>query len=879
MIPVDGGRAIWHGNSLTFSIAASGSTSESIDYVWPPADATVGGQALLSDGSGVLSFGIPSTSAAHNLMSGTHSDTTNSTPPARGSIIYGNATPAWDELTEGTALGGAATDFLGVDGTDVGYRTIAQILLDLGLTSTTDGSSGASLIGIPEIAGATYDQLEEAWDVFNASGLISGGSVTDGGGETVDVASLSGALRIANGHVASLVSFDFAGSIEHAIPTDTVRWVGIEYNAGTPQVVVKASDSWNMHNEFPLASVVNENTTLHIENNPQFIANFGAHALTRFYETMPVHRDDRSGGIILGETGTRYVTVTAGTLWDRVTEFTISAIDTDPCSNADTFNIYVGTTLDPCSPLSQWPNEFFFDDPCSTRQAMGVNKYGNIWFYIETDGDLVAMYGTSNTATQAAAELESAPTTLPNRISSHGKLIGRMIYQNGAASAADIQSVFTTTFTTTGVTDHGDLAGLADDDHTQYLLVTGGRALAGAWDMNNENLTNVDIDNGTVDNAIIGGGTPAAATVTALTANEAVILGDGGDNFSVASDGVDIDTSGNFTNVGNISGSDIDISAGTGDISTTGTLASGAHTFTAPSQDWLHTGSFAGSAWQAQDSATAARFQLYTKDGDGTDDANFEVYVGEDGVQTVSPGSIGDATWLRLGYDSAGTEWELRTEKNGSGTPRDLRVFAVGKDLLLSSGNNITTNCTDDLELEAGSDVRSTTVRDNMTGSAANMRVSTSSGDIERFTSSARYKTIDSDMTAEKASVVLSLRPRKFYSLCAKAVIELKEPIGDPNEPIRFLRKPYKDFTNFEDMAAEYNVKSDNIKSATLKGDDPNKVFYGLVAEEVMAVYPEAADEEGYDINFIMAALIKQVQVQAQKNADLTKRIEILEKL
>ena len=47
--------------------------------------------------------------------------------------------------------------------------------------------------------------------------------------------------------------------------------------------------------------------------------------------------------------------------------------------------------------------------------------------------------------------------------------------------------------------DHGDLTGLGDDDHTQYLLADGTRILAGAWDMGSQNLTNVNIDSGTVD--------------------------------------------------------------------------------------------------------------------------------------------------------------------------------------------------------------------------------------------------------------------------------------------------------------------------------------------------------------------------------------------
>jgi len=58
-------------------------------------------------------------------------------------------------------------------------------------------------------------------------------------------------------------------------------------------------------------------------------------------------------------------------------------------------------------------------------------------------------------------------------------------------------------------------------------------------------------------------------TVPAFTATAAVILGDGGDNFSVASDGIDIDTSGNITNGGTI---------GSGAITSTGAITAGGAT-------------------------------------------------------------------------------------------------------------------------------------------------------------------------------------------------------------------------------------------------------------------------------------------------------------
>src|SRR5690606_32942061 len=43
---------------------------------------------------------------------------------------------------------------------------------------------------------------------------------------------------------------------------------------------------------------------------------------------------------------------------------------------------------------------------------------------------------------------------------------------------------------------HGALTGLSDDDHTQYLLVNGSRAMTGSLDMGTNNITNGGNDDG-----------------------------------------------------------------------------------------------------------------------------------------------------------------------------------------------------------------------------------------------------------------------------------------------------------------------------------------------------------------------------------------------
>jgi len=46
-----------------------------------------------------------------------------------------------------------------------------------------------------------------------------------------------------------------------------------------------------------------------------------------------------------------------------------------------------------------------------------------------------------------------------------------------------------TMYTSGGTTDHGTLTGLGDDDHTQYLLVSGTRAMTGDLDMAGNDIT------------------------------------------------------------------------------------------------------------------------------------------------------------------------------------------------------------------------------------------------------------------------------------------------------------------------------------------------------------------------------------------------------
>lgn len=79
----------------------------------------------------------------HNLLSARHADTAAQTV-SRGSLIYGNSTPAWDELTIG-----AAGTVLVSDGTDAAWGADAHNLLSTrhGDTSAAAAARGALIVG------------------------------------------------------------------------------------------------------------------------------------------------------------------------------------------------------------------------------------------------------------------------------------------------------------------------------------------------------------------------------------------------------------------------------------------------------------------------------------------------------------------------------------------------------------------------------------------------------------------------------------------------------------------------------------------------------------------------------------------------------------
>lgn len=328
-----------------------------------------------------------------------------------------------------------------------------------------------------------FHSIQHMQDTFHSAGVITGGTVITGSAaESIDVQSGSGFVRDVDDETTTIFYHDFDATSSLAIPFDTTRYIGINLNSGLPELIVQTTDVWDFNTNYPLAVVVNDSGSISIKDARHKVGDHANKMIQRMWETTPLARDERGGGLILGSTN-RDIEVTPGTLWDKLEDFDIGAFDT---TTGDTFDIYwrSASVFEVSRSNTQWDNASY-DDGTGTLAILGSNRYANMWFYLETAGDVVAQYGRDQYTSVALAQAEDPPTNAPDRITHLTKLIGRIIFQEAGSAVEVVESVFTTEFAAGGVADHGGLAGLADDDHAQYLLTDGTRALTGEWETGN----------------------------------------------------------------------------------------------------------------------------------------------------------------------------------------------------------------------------------------------------------------------------------------------------------------------------------------------------------------------------------------------------------
>lgn len=131
-------------------------------------------------------------------------------------------------------------------------------------------------------------------------------------------------------------------------------------------------------------------------------------------------------------------------------------------------------------------------DDGDDKADLGTNKWVRSVFFV-SETQIHWVYPSTFYSVQAQALIAPDPLLPPGLVDFPKSTA--LVYQADAtdfsgATWIDVRPVLGIQGSGSEVSDHGSLSGLADDDHAQYLLVDGTRAMTGTFDLGDQDLAN-----------------------------------------------------------------------------------------------------------------------------------------------------------------------------------------------------------------------------------------------------------------------------------------------------------------------------------------------------------------------------------------------------
>ena len=213
-----------------------------------------------------------------------------------------------------------------------------------------------------------------------------------------------------------------------------------------------------------VAKIYRAGNFLHILSYGDFANNLPEKLLIKDIQTAQFLR---ISGLALSESATRVVNVSAGAVYFGVNPIVLAA----SASNVNTTLQYhrvsgVWTGV----PVTQYNNTQYDDG--TNLQTLNNNQYGVVWVYrgVEASNHTYLLLGSASYTLPQAQSAQ--PDGLPDAVSSHGMLIGRIIVQKNASTATEIDQVASISFQGVPVTNHNDTSGIQGGAVGDYQHLT-----------------------------------------------------------------------------------------------------------------------------------------------------------------------------------------------------------------------------------------------------------------------------------------------------------------------------------------------------------------------------------------------------------------------
>ncbi|RKY30311.1 MAG: hypothetical protein DRP74_07290, partial [Candidatus Omnitrophota bacterium] len=279
---------------------------------------------------------------------------------------------------------------------------------------------------------------------------------------------------------------------------DTTYFVCLDYNDGTPQIVLDTTNPYNRttspdRTQIPIGKVRKDG-----DDNVHYISggfNLQDGVAKLHSRAGTLRSKELASGSAIAYSGTNNFTMTEGIAYVGINRIILSSYDSAVTKFTPVYRDGAGGWTYGADRNTIDYNHY--DKGDGTLGNIGVSRYSVHWVYKHIDDDHVYVrYGEGNYKL-AEAETVGEPTK-PDHLTDFGCLIGKIIAPHSGGSFAGIQMVTDTFFVGTSVSDHGELGGLDDDDHPQYWKVK---------------INNSEVNGGYLEDQITGSGGILISTV------------------------------------------------------------------------------------------------------------------------------------------------------------------------------------------------------------------------------------------------------------------------------------------------------------------------------------------------------------------------------
>lgn len=433
-----GNTGLTVGASVPFSDSTGTLTLQNVDALDATSEATI--EAAIDALANLTSIG--SSTGIIKVTAGTLSYLTDNTTNWDSAYSHVSADGSSHSFIDQSVVSGATPTFTGTN-----------------FTGIPDASIDLAVVGTP-----TYDNAEDWFNNIQSAGIISGGVISDGGSGTIDTTDVKGIVKSTNSALGANMFFDLAGLSGQALTDNSINYIAVDYNAGTPQYVVGVTSTANGHTIFNLGKVYREGTTIDIITSGLHIEDFSKRLQQREVAASGIIF---TSGAAIGETGTRNISLSAGVMYAGLNRIATTAIDT---SVADTFEYYYNDGAWQESDQTQIDNTQY-NNVGTGLATLSNNQYGVHWVYKGTGTKTYVIYG-QDSYTLSGAQDAQPPSSLPDHVSEMGVLRGKIIIEKSDTTFTEIESVLDTNFQSSTPSNHNELSNIDGGTAGEYYHLT-----------------------------------------------------------------------------------------------------------------------------------------------------------------------------------------------------------------------------------------------------------------------------------------------------------------------------------------------------------------------------------------------------------------------